>query len=239
MSLSVSVRARSASGSRASSRKYGDFTRAASTRQALCRSVNASTASGSSQGSQSSSARVKNAGTVWGGGSRTVSGMIEPPVSGGAGQDAQAGDHPDLERQESRELRQRHDVGGRPAGIQQGLQRLRRGVTWVEHQEVHVFERRGQTRSQCAANFRRDTMDRSGGVLAAQRAGGIGAVGALPLGRRDSPVDRTAQFRRCPACGQTGGVERGGLRVTVQAGDEGGHRETLCRGYLAGNLRLE
>src|SRR6266446_7618205 len=174
MSLSVSVRARSASGSRASSRKYGDFTRAASTRPAMCRSVNASTASGSSQGSQSSSARVKNAGTVWGGGSRTVSGMIEPRVSEGAGEDAQAGDHPDLERQEGRDLRQRHDVGGRPAGIQQRLQRRRRGVTRVEYQEVHVIERRGQTWSHRAANFRRDTMGRSGGVLAVQGAGGIG-----------------------------------------------------------------
>src|SRR5450631_84521 len=117
MSLSVRVRAPRASGSRASSRKYGDFTRAASTRPAMCRSVNASIASGSSQGSQSSSARVKTTGAVWGGGSRTVSGMVgmvEPRmsggrVSGGAGQDAQAGDHPDLERQEGGDLRQRHD----------------------------------------------------------------------------------------------------------------------------------
>src|SRR5438067_11052188 len=138
MSLSVSVRARSASGSRASRRKYGDFTRAASTRAAMCRSLNASTASGSSQGSQSSSARVNTAGTVWGGGSRTVSGMIEPRMSGGTGQDAQAGDHPDLERQKGRDLRQRHDVGGRQTGIQQSMQRLRRGVTREVHQEVHV-----------------------------------------------------------------------------------------------------
>src|SRR6185503_130919 len=110
MSLSVRVRAPRASGSRASRRKYGDFTRAASTRPAMCLSVRASTASGSSQGSQSSSARVKTAGTVWDGGSRTVSGIIEPRVSGGAGQDAQTGDHPDLERQEGGDLGQRHDV---------------------------------------------------------------------------------------------------------------------------------
>src|SRR6266571_4669101 len=105
MSLSVSVRDLSASGSRASRRKYGDFTRAASTSPAICRSVNASAASGSSQGNQSSSARVKNAGIVWGGGSRTVSGTIEPRVSDGVGEVAQAGDHPDLERQEGCDLR--------------------------------------------------------------------------------------------------------------------------------------
>src|SRR5580704_2239404 len=153
MSLSVSVRARNASGSRASSRKYGDFTRAASTRPAMCRSVKASTASGSSQGSQSSSARVKTAGTVWGGGSRIESGMAEPHMSGGAGQDAQTCDHADLERQKGGNLRQRDDFGGRPAGIQQGLQRRRRGVTRVEHQQVHVIERRGQARTERMAGF--------------------------------------------------------------------------------------
>ena len=42
----------------------GSDARAASTKPAMCRSVNASIASGSSQGSQSSSARVKTAGTV-------------------------------------------------------------------------------------------------------------------------------------------------------------------------------
>src|SRR5271168_4863182 len=110
MSLSVRVRARSASGSRANRRKYGDFTRAASTKPAICRSVKASTASGSSQGNQSSSARVKTAGTVWGGGSRIESGMAEPRVSGG-GQGAQTSDHPDLERQKGSDLRQRHGVG--------------------------------------------------------------------------------------------------------------------------------
>src|SRR6185503_13757020 len=136
MSLSVRVRASSASGSRASRRKYGDFTRAASTRAAMCRSVNPSAASGSSQGSQSSNARVKTAGTMWGGSSRTISGMVEPRMSGGSGQGAQTGDHPDLERQEGGDLRQGHDVGGRPARIQQGLERLGRGVARVEHQQV-------------------------------------------------------------------------------------------------------
>src|SRR5271170_8422504 len=144
MSLSVRVRACSASGSRASRRKYGDFTRAASSKPAICRSVRASTASGSSQGNQSSSARVKTAGTLCGGGSRIVSSMVEPRVSGGAGQGAQSGDHPELERQEGGDLRQRDDIGGRPAGIQQGLQRRRRGVTRVEYQQVHVIECRGQ-----------------------------------------------------------------------------------------------
>ena len=146
---------------------------------------------------------------------------------------------PDLERQEGGDLRQRHDVGGRPAGIQQRLQRRRRGVARVEHQQVHVLERGGQTPPQHAADFRRDTIGRSGGVLAAQRAGGIGAVGALSPGRRDRRVDRAAQFRRGPAGGQAGGVERGDLRLAVQAGDEGGDRETLGRGDPAGSFRRE
>src|SRR5271170_662250 len=50
-----------------------------------------------------------------------------------------------------------HDVGARPAGIQQSLQRRWRGVTWVEHQQMHVIERRGQVRPQRAAGFRCDT----------------------------------------------------------------------------------
>src|SRR5437867_8282343 len=100
MSLSVRVLASSASGSRARRRKYGDFTRAASTRLARWRSVIASTASGSSQGSQSSWARVKAVGTVmWG-----------PRASGTAGQDAQSSDHPGLEGQEVDDVGERHDV---------------------------------------------------------------------------------------------------------------------------------
>src|SRR5208282_2057516 len=87
--------------------------------------------------------------------------------------------------------------------------------------------------------FPPNTMDRSPAVLAAQRARGIGAIRALPFGRRDRRVDRTAQFRRCPAGGQAGGVERRGLRLTVQAADEGGHRETLCCCDLASNFRRE
>src|SRR5947209_4755203 len=119
MSLSVSVRACKASGSRASRRKYGDFARAASTSAAIWRLLSASAASGSSHGSQSSSARVKTVGTACGGGSRTMSGIIEPRGSGGAGEDTQAGDNADLEREKGGDLRQRHDVGGRPAGIEE------------------------------------------------------------------------------------------------------------------------
>src|SRR6185369_10295304 len=117
MSLSVRVLASSASGSRARRRKYGDFTRAASTRLAMWRSVIASTASGSSQGSQSSWARVNAAGVVCSGGTRTLSLMLAPRGSGTSGQDAQSSDHADLEGQEGDDLRERHDVGGGPAGV--------------------------------------------------------------------------------------------------------------------------
>src|SRR5215470_8181652 len=144
MSLSVSVRARNASGSRASSRKYGDLARTASTRPAICRSVRLSSASGVSHGCQSSSARVKTAGAVWSGGSTILSGMIGGSSSGG-GQDPQPGGHPNLERQKGDDLRQRHDVGGGPAGIQQRLQPRRLGVARMEDQEVRVIEGGGQT----------------------------------------------------------------------------------------------
>src|SRR5437667_9960828 len=108
MSLSVRVLASSAAGSRASSRKYGDLTRAASTRLARWRSVIASTASGSSHGSHSSCARVKATGAVWSGGTRTVSDMRGPLVSGTASEGAQSGHHPDLEGQEGDDLGERH-----------------------------------------------------------------------------------------------------------------------------------
>src|SRR5207249_9365833 len=118
MSLSVRVLASSASGSRARRRKFGDFTRAASTRLAMWRSVIASTASGSSQGSQSSWARVKAVGTVmWG-----------PRASGTAGQDAQSSDHPDLEGQEAEDLGGGTDAGGGPPGVQQRRSRRRAGA---------------------------------------------------------------------------------------------------------------
>src|ERR1700752_1888672 len=105
MSLSVSVRARNVSGSRASSRKYGDLARTASTRPAICRSVRLSSASGSSHGNQSSSVRVKTAGIVCSGGSTILSVTIAGPLSGG-GQDTQSGGHSDLERQEGDQLGQ-------------------------------------------------------------------------------------------------------------------------------------
>src|SRR3989442_8765842 len=123
MSLSVRVLASSASGSRARRRKYGDFTRAASTRLAMWRSVIASTASGSSQGSQSSWARVKAVGTLCSGGTRTVSVMSGPRASGTAGQGAQSSDHPDLEGHEGDDLGDLHDADGGPTGVQQRLQR--------------------------------------------------------------------------------------------------------------------
>src|SRR5215831_8536496 len=113
MSLSVRVLASSASGSRASRRKYGDLTLAASTRLATWRGVNASGASGSSQGSQSSCARVKTCGGVCGGGVRTASLMGGPLASAtlwplrSTGQGAQSDDDTDLERQERDDLRER------------------------------------------------------------------------------------------------------------------------------------
>src|SRR6476660_1589179 len=106
MSLSVRVLASSASGSRARRRKYGDFTRAASTRLARWRSVIASTASGSSQGSQSSWARVNAAGVVCSGTTTILSLMSGPRASGTAVQGAQPRDHPDLEGEEGDDLRE-------------------------------------------------------------------------------------------------------------------------------------
>src|SRR2546426_10678004 len=144
MSLSVRVLASSASGSRASRRKYGDFTRAASTRLATWRSVSAPTASGSSQGSQSSCARVKATGTVWSGGMRTGSGMLGPRASGAFNKGAQPGNHPDLEGQEGGDLRERHDIGRGPSGVQQRLQRHWVGVARVEDEQVHVLECGGE-----------------------------------------------------------------------------------------------
>src|SRR6187397_591534 len=147
MSLSVRVLASSASGSRASSRKYGDFTRAASTRLAMWRSVSASAISGSSQGSQSSCARVKATGTVWSGGTRTESAMSEPRVSGTASQGAQPGNYPNLEGQEGGDLGERHDIGRGPPRVQKRLQPHRLGVARVEDEQVHVLECRGEART--------------------------------------------------------------------------------------------
>src|SRR5947208_7422616 len=148
MSLSVRVLASSASGSRARRRKYGDFTRAASTRLARWRSVIASMAGGSSQGSQSSWARVKAIGTVCSGGMRTVSVMAGPRASGTARQEAQSGDHADLEGQEGDDLGKRHDVGRGPAGVQQRPQSRRRTVARVEDEQVRVLECRGEARAE-------------------------------------------------------------------------------------------
>ena len=78
----------------------------------------------------------------------------------GGGQDPQPGGHPNLERQEGDDLRQRHDVGGGPAGIQQRLQPRRRGVARMEDQEVRVIEGGGQARPQGSTRFGRDMIAR-------------------------------------------------------------------------------
>ena len=78
-------------------------------------------------------------------------------------------------------------------------------------------------------------IDRSGGVLEAQWAARIGAVGTLARGRVTASLrDRDAQFRRGAGCGELAGVEVAGLRPAMQAGDEGGDRETLGRAEAAG-----
>src|SRR6266545_2954329 len=182
MSLSVRVLASSASGSRARRRKYGDFTRAASTRLAMWRSVIASTASGSSQGSHSSCARVKATGAVWSGGTRTVSGMWGSLVSVAASKDAQSGNHPDLEGQEGDDLGEGHDVGRGPASVQQRLQRDRRGVARVEDEQVHVLECRREAWTERAADVCPHAIGWSGHVLATQRTRRIAAIGTARTG---------------------------------------------------------
>src|SRR5476649_349597 len=119
MSLSVRVRASSTSGSRASSRKYGDFTRDASTRLSRCRAVIFSASIGSSQGSQSSMSRVKTVGTVWPDCGTVLSVMR---ASHPGCQDPKAGNHANLESEKGDELGQGHDIVCRPAGIEQRLQ---------------------------------------------------------------------------------------------------------------------
>src|SRR4029453_4935000 len=197
MSLSVRVLASSASGSRARSRKYGDFTRAASTRLAMWRSVIASTASGSSQGSQSSWARVKTVGTVWAGGTRTLSLMSAPRASGTAGQGAQPRDHPDLEGQEGDDLRERHDVGRAPAGVQQRLQGRGLGIARVEDQHVDVLECRGEVRAERPADRGSQAIAQAGRVLPDQRPGvarvedeNVDVLECCGEGRAERPADR-------------------------------------------------
>src|SRR5437867_1077105 len=190
MSLSVRVLASSASGSRARRRKYGDFTRAASTRLAMWRSVIASTGSGSSQGSQSSWARVKAVGTVCSGGTRTGSVISGPRASGTAGQGAQSSDHPDLEGQEGNDLGERHDVGRGPAGIHQRLQRRRRGVARVKDEDVHVLECRGEARTERPAGGCSHAIAQTGSIFAAQRPRRVLAIGAVGSGLRDGRVNR-------------------------------------------------
>src|SRR4029450_8920757 len=178
MSLSVRVLASRASGSRASRRKYGDFTRAASTKLARWRSVSASSISGGGQGSPSSWGLVNLTGTVWSGGTRTVSRMSGPRGSGAAGQGAQSGHDSNLERQEGGDLGEGHDVGRGPARVQQRLERARVGVARMQDEQVHVLEGRGETRTQRAAGFLAHSIDRPGRILATQGTRRGAAVGA-------------------------------------------------------------
>src|SRR5581483_10381123 len=156
MSLSVLVRASRISGSRASSRKYADLMRAISTRAARCRSVKSASASGSSQGSQPSSFCVKAVGSLLSGCVITASGIFSSFLGcagahGCGGERAQAGNGANLEGQERNELRQRDDIVGRPAGIEERLQRGGTGVTRPEHQEMRMLECRSEPCAEAAA----------------------------------------------------------------------------------------
>src|SRR5437867_562617 len=239
MSLSVRVLASRASGSRASRRKYGDFTRAASTKLARWRSVSASSISGGSHGSQSSWALVNTTGTVWSGGTRTLSGMSGPRGSGAAGQGAQSGHHSNLEGQEGGDLGEGHDVGRGPARVQQRLERARVGVARMQDEQVQVLEGRGKTRTQRAAGCLAHSIDRPGRIFATQRTGRVAAVGAVRPGFRDGCVNRLAQRHRGLAGGETRGIESRGRLLAVQAGDEAGYREALLSRDVARDLRRE
>ena len=59
-------------------------------------------------------------------------------------EDAKARDDTDLEGQEGDELRQRHDIRGRPAGIEQRLQRGRARIARMEDQHMRMLEGGGE-----------------------------------------------------------------------------------------------
>ena len=133
MSLSVRVRASSDIGVARQQPEIGRF-RARRHRpgRRTWRSVSSASGSGSSQGSQPSCALGEGGGDGrLGRRDRSVMTSLSVDVdrgchrraacrrSGRAGEHAQAGDHADLEGEEGDELRQRHDAGGRPAGIEQ------------------------------------------------------------------------------------------------------------------------
>eukprot|EP01032_Pedospumella_encystans_P033353 gene33354-37688_t len=86
-----------------------------------------------------------------------------------ARQRAQARDDADLEREEGHELRQGHDAGGRPAGIEQGLQRGRTRIARMEHQQLRMHERGREARAQRFAVRIGDRIRGAGRVLDAQR----------------------------------------------------------------------
>src|SRR5476651_1014133 len=187
MSLSVRVRASSTSGSRASSRKYGDFTRDASTRLSRWRAVIFSASIGSSQGSQSSMSRVKTVGTEWPDWGTILSVMRASHLGR---QDPKAGDDTNLESKEGDELGERHHVGGRPAGIEQRLQRRRRSIARMKHQHVRVLERRHEAAAESKRNIGSDLVVQAGRILDAERPLRIGPIGTFRLACRHRKRDR-------------------------------------------------
>src|SRR5471032_2818051 len=236
MSLSVRVRASSTSGSRASSRKYGDFTRDASTRLSRWRAVIFSASIGSSHGSQSSMSRVKTVGTVWPDWGTVLSVMRASHLGR---QYPKAGDDTDLESEEGDELGERHHVGGRPAGIEQRLQRRRRGIARMEHQHVRVLERRHEATAQRQRDIGRDLVDQSRRVLDAERPLRIGPIGAFRLACRQRECDRGLKPGRPARLAESRTVEGFGLRLAVEARHEAGHGAAFLRAHAAHDFWIE
>ena len=86
--------------------------------------------------------------------------------------------------------------------VEERLQRLRRAVARMEHQQMHVLESRGETRPEGAAKVRSDAIERPRLVLTGQRAYGVAAVGAFDV-RVGGGVDRGLQLGRRPGDGQS------------------------------------
>ena len=185
-------------------------------------------ASGSSQGSQSSMARVKAAGTVCGGGRGPCRSCWTSRLGGG--QDAQAGDHPDLEGQEGDDLRERHDVGRwtsrRPAAPAAPPARRRAGGRPAGARAR--TPRRGAGPARRGSRRRRDRSARPCPRGSAARRDS-GRRGPAPWPPRSPRRPRRAVPPARRAAARPRGVERRDRRLAVQAGDEGGHREALAR----------